>query len=108
MNGGHLTDGALLDLVAERLGLSPKTERCDRDLVVAVARQLIADPSATANAVVAQVEGRRQDVLRVVRELREPGGLVPGPRNQPVAAGAALTTQPGHTQTRSRSDELRR
>lgn len=81
-------DRELLDLLADRLGLAGTNTSCDRDLVVAVERILIANPSLTANAVAAQVPARRQDVLRIVRELSPRPGPVPGPGNHVGESGS--------------------
>jgi len=60
---------SLLTLTAAR----PKSERVAErrgELWAQVAVYLAAHPDASANAVHAEVGGRRQDVLRAVREVR--------------------------------------
>lgn len=42
----------------------------NRELAAAVARALLANPEASANAIVRQTGGRRQDVLRIIRDAR--------------------------------------
>jgi hypothetical protein len=60
-------------------GLPPTT-------IIEIAAILLANPTISANAVAAQVPGRRQEVLRVVREIRQRADLVPVPGNRISAA----------------------
>ena len=74
----------LIEAVAALAMARPLSERVsDRraELYADVAAYLTAHPTASANAVSRSVEGRRSDVLRAVRTLRERVRPVPEPGN---------------------------
>jgi len=59
----------LADLIVAGLRASGRQRRDRARLMADVAAFVIANPAASANAVAARVRGRRQDVLRCLREL---------------------------------------
>ena len=81
-----------LEVVAAAVLERPLSERSAArraDLWADVADYLARNPSASANAVAAAVDGRRQDVLRAVRALRNRHSAVPDARNHARARGSA-------------------
>lgn len=81
----------LLDAIehAARLARLERRKVRSRDLRDEIARFLIENPTASANAVLVAVRGRRTDVLAVVRELRGTHTPVPIKREPPKHGEAA-------------------
>jgi hypothetical protein len=82
--GGPITTELALEVVAAAVLERPLSERrANRraELWADVANYLARNPTASANAVAASVDGRRQDVLRAVRAVRRRLASVPEPRN---------------------------
>lgn len=85
MNGESARAGASATLT------TPRT--VPLDLLVAVARYLLAHPNASAWEVARDVRGRRSDVLRLVRLVRASGVVGTSPAQAPPAG----TGSPGTT-----------
>jgi hypothetical protein len=68
---------------AARIARLERRQQRERDLRGEVAECLAANPDASANAVLLMVGGRRSDVLRLVRELRNSSSPVPSDREPP-------------------------
>lgn len=80
--GGPLSAELLIEAVAELAMARPLSERTTArraELRADVAAMLACYPTASANAVWRSLGGRRSDVLRAVRELRERVRTVPEP-----------------------------
>lgn len=84
--GGPLPVELLVEAVAELAMTRPLSERTSArraEVRADVAVILTRNPETSANAVWRSLGGRRSDVLRAVRELRERVGTVPEPGYRP-------------------------